>query len=77
MAKRKPKFVLTKQRPTETKDGELTPYGMEVAHAYAAQWCEDWTRDLVIEETFPELTGLFQDIREDAELAFMHAQPAE
>jgi hypothetical protein len=71
------KFVITRQLPVETEDGELTPYGMRVAEAYASQWCEDWTRDLVLEETFPELTGFFQDIRTDAQLAFQHAQPVE
>jgi hypothetical protein len=66
---------LKKARPTETKDGELTRYGMVVAHKYAKFWIERASRDLELERKHPELAGLFYDIRIDAELAREHAIP--
>ena len=69
------KFVmaLKKANPTEDADGVLTPRGMDVAHAYALAWVKRSVRDLAIERQYPELSGLFYDIRVDAELARRHA----
>lgn len=74
---RKPVHVidLKKAQPTENKDGELTRYGMRVAHQYAKKWVRQSTRDLVLERKHPELSGLFYDIRIDAALAREHAIP--
>jgi hypothetical protein len=45
---------------------------MGVAHRYAAAWVEG-RRDLDIERHYPELAGLFWDVRMDLELARAHA----
>jgi hypothetical protein len=57
----------------EDADGILTKLGMEVAHKYASKWVRAGARDLDIERQFPDLAGLFYDIRSDADLARMHA----
>ena len=57
---------------TEDSEGVLTPHGMGVAHRYAAAWVEG-RRDLDIERHYPELAGLFWDVRMDLELARAHA----
>jgi len=64
---------LKKANPTEDEDGVLTAKGMEVAHQYAKAWVERSVRNLGIERQYPELSGLFYDIRIDAELARRHA----
>jgi len=69
------KFTLQKANPVETKDGELTRRGMEVAHDYAVAWVKRNTRDLSAERMYPELAGLFYDIRVDPKLAREHAIP--
>lgn len=71
------KFTLgmKKANPVETEDGELTRRGMEVAHDYAVAWSERNTRDLNLERLYPELEGLFYDIRVDPALAREHAIP--
>jgi hypothetical protein len=69
------KYTLEKANPTETEDGELTQRGMEVAHAYAKAWVERNVRDLAAERLYPELQGLFYDIRVDSILARTHAVP--
>ena len=66
---------MRKANPVETEDGELTQRGMEVAHAYAIAWVDRNTRDLAAERMFPELGGLFYDIRVDPALAREHAIP--
>ena len=68
---------LDKAQPTETPDGELTKYGLNVAHTYAKKWCRNFTRDLDLERQFPEMEGVFQDIRVDMEYAANHALPVE
>ena len=71
------KFTLQKAQanPTETPDGELTRRGMDLAHAYAVKWIERNVRDLQAERDYPELAGLFYDIRVDTALAREHAIP--
>lgn len=57
----------------EDEDGLLTPAGMKVAEEYAKQWLEG-VRDVGMEKTYPDLLGLFSDIRVDPDLARMHAE---
>lgn len=64
-----------KARVTETEDGLLTSLGMQLAHRYALRWVNDNARDLELEREYPELAGLFYDIRVDPELAREHALP--
>ena len=66
---------LRKANPVETPDGELTSRGFEIAEAYARAWIDRNTRDLNLERTYPELEGLFYDIRVDPALARRHAIP--
>lgn len=66
---------LKKAQPTETKDGELTRFGMVVAHKYARMWVGRSARDLSLERAHPELSGLFYDLRVDSSLAREHAIP--
>jgi len=66
---------LKKAQPTETEEGLLTPFGMKLAHAYARKWVEENARDLSLEREYPELSGLFYDIRVDPGLAREHALP--
>jgi len=61
------------EKPTEDSEGLLTSYGMDIAHRYAQAWAERGTRDLAIEREYPELAGLFWDIRVDPALARAHA----
>jgi chloramphenicol 3-O-phosphotransferase len=76
------RFVLQKAKkpepakaPVEDADGVLTRAGMDVAHQYALQWRTKQTRNVQLEAQYPELIGLFYDIRNDAELAAEHAIP--
>ena len=68
---------LSKALPVEDKDGVLTQRGMETAQKYAAQWVHYRYRDVQLERQFPELVGLFYDIRMDPALARQHATPFE
>lgn len=68
---------LKKAVTVENDEGELTKMGMQIAHKYAAQWCNGFIRDLNLERQYPELGGLFCDIRTDPELAIHHAIPLE
>lgn len=68
---------LRKANPVETEDGELTRRGMDVAHDYAVVWTKKNKRDLNLERLYPELEGLFYDIRVDPALAREHAIPFE
>jgi hypothetical protein len=56
----------------EDEEGLLTPLGMKVAHKYASAWVSG-SRDLSVERKYPELAGLFYDIRNDEALAQEHA----
>jgi predicted ABC-type ATPase len=58
----------------EDADGVLTPKGMAVAHEYATRWTGG-DRAENLETQYPELVGLFYDIRNDEELAGEHALP--
>lgn len=68
---------LKKAQPTENGEGLLTSLGMRIAHAYAAKWVNANVRDLALERAYPELSGLFYDIRVDPDLAREHAIPDE
>ena len=68
---------LQKSDPVEDADGMLSKRGMHVAHQYAREWLRGGSRDLSLERQFPELGGLFYDIRTDIDLARMHATPNE
>ena len=61
----------------EDEDGVLTPRGMEIAHQYAVKWRTQQTRDAALERQYPDLIGLFYDIRNDNTLAAEHAIPLE
>lgn len=63
--------------PVETKDGELTKLGMVIANSYATKWVTGFVRDLNLERMYPQLAGLFADIRTDPEYAQSHAIPVE
>ncbi len=67
---------LKKANPVESEEGLLTKFGMRVAHQYARAWVSG-IRQLDLERKFPELAGLFYDIRIDTELAREHAIPFE
>lgn len=69
------KFVLEKALKTIKDDGMLTDHGMMVAEKYAQGWVNQSQRDLETERAYPELVGLFYDIRTDPELARRHATP--
>lgn len=73
------KMTLTKalaaKPATEDEDGLLTPHGTKVATGYANAWVAKNARDLDLERLYPELAGLFYDIRADAELAHRYADP--
>lgn len=73
------KFVmgLKKANPVETPDGELTRRGMDIAHEYARAWIDRNIRDLNLERMYPELEGVFYDIRVDPTYAREHAIPFE
>lgn len=64
-----------KSGETEDDDGVLTPLGMDVAAQYARFWVDKAARDLTLERKYPELSGLFYDIRSDPQLAGRHAAP--
>lgn len=61
---------------TEDADGNLTAEGMRIAHLYAVYWTEG-RRAIGLEAHYPELEGLFYDIRIDPELTARHAIPEE
>jgi len=65
---------LKKAQPVESEEGVLTKLGMKVAHQYAVDWVRG-NRNLELEREYPELSGLFFDIRIDTELAREHAIP--
>jgi hypothetical protein len=67
---------MKKANPTESEEGVLTKFGMRVAQQYASGWVSG-IRKLELERKFPELAGLFYDIRIDTELAREHAIPFE
>ena len=71
------KFVMSlkKAQPVESEEGVLTKLGMKIAHQYASTWVNQGMRDLSLERKYPDLAGLFYDIRIDAELAREHAIP--
>jgi predicted ABC-type ATPase len=74
------RFYMSLKKATkqvEDEDGVLTSYGMDVAHDYAVRWQDNEQRDLALEQQYPELSGLFYDIRNDTELASEHALPME
>ena len=68
-------FVLEKALTTTKDDGMLTDHGMMVAEKYAQVWVGTSSRNLETEREYPELAGLFYDIRTDPELARTHATP--
>lgn len=65
------------EQPVEDTDGVLTRHGMNVAHEYARAWVDTKSRNTNLELMYPELVGLFYDIRNDGELAREHAIPFE
>lgn len=67
--------LVIKSDPVEDDEGLLTKTGMRVAHLYAKMWVDSSSRDLELERSYPDLAGLFYDIRQDRELASMHAIP--
>lgn len=67
-----PYDVLIKAGEVEDKDGVLTKLGMAVAERYARAWMIG-KRDVDLEREFPDLAGLFYDIRVDSDLARRHA----
>lgn len=66
---------LKKAQPVQSEDGVLTNLGMRIAHEYASAWVQRGVRNLELERKYPELVGLFYDIRIDATLAREHAIP--
>lgn len=73
----KQKLVSAKAMATEDSEGFLTTRGLRIAQRYASRWLRDRVRDLELERDFPEMLGLFYDIRADAALAREHAIPLE
>jgi len=73
---RKQIFVmdLKKAQPVQSEEGVLTRSGMRVANQYAKSWVGG-QRTLKLEREYPELAGLFYDIRVDSDLAREHAIP--
>lgn len=68
---------LKKAQPVESEDGLLTTLGQQVAKRYAKRWVFESVRDLQMEREYPELVGLFYDIRVDPSLANVHATDSE
>lgn len=64
--------ALAKSGAVEDEDGVLTSLGMSVAERYARAWVKG-ARDVELERQYPDLAGLFYDIRLDAALARRHA----
>jgi hypothetical protein len=64
------KLVLHKAEEQLQDDfGVLTKKGIAVVRKYASRWVKDSKRDLDMERQYPDLAGLFYDIRSDAALA--------
>jgi len=63
---------LIKAQSTQTTDGVLTDVGRKVVSGYAGNWVRG-TRDLDAERKYPELAGVFWDIRLDDTLAREYA----
>lgn len=70
----KPEYpeILEKAGAVEDEDGVLTQLGMSVAERYARKWVRG-DRDVELEREYPDLQGLFYDIRLDPALARRHA----
>lgn len=64
--------ALEKGGKVEDEDGVLTQLGMSVAAQYARSWVEG-ERNVKLEREYPDLAGLFYDIRVDSSLARRHA----
>lgn len=65
---------LVKASTVEDEYGVLTPKGLALAHSYANSFVGG-VRDTSIEQRFPEMGGLFYDIRNDQQLAREYASP--
>lgn len=66
-------FIL-KAEQVEDDDGVLTTRGMAIATEYARGWLAG-QRNLELETAYPELEGLFYDLRIDPELTRRYAAP--
>ncbi len=64
---------LKKAQPLWKEEGLLTRHGTAILEDYARAWVTRNTRDLAAERQYPELVGLFYDIRSDAGLARTYA----
>lgn len=64
--------TIQKGGQVEDEEGVLTPLGMSVAEQYAKDWIQG-KRNGKLEGLYPELRGLFYDIRVDSALAHRHA----
>ncbi len=63
---------LQKAVRTETADGRLTKVGQRVAAQYAQAWLRG-QRNLELERQYPDLSGLFYDLRTDVKLCRLYA----
>jgi hypothetical protein len=66
----KERFYLAKSEDED--DGVLTPAESKASTQYAKDWIKGF-RNLDLERKFPELRGLFYDIRTDSDLAVEQA----
>ena len=60
------------KQATEDSDGVLTDFGMQLSHQYAVAYLGG-DRMHELESGYPELAGVFYDIRNDRALAEEHA----
>jgi len=65
------RYLLAKSSPpaVEDVDGALTAAGIKLVTRYAEQWVGRRARDMSLEGQYPELRGVFFDVRHDPELA--------
>ncbi len=65
------RFVLDfkKAKPLQSEDGVLTKLGQTIVVQYAKRWVEGSVRDLTLERQYPDLAGVFYDLRADPFLA--------
>jgi predicted ABC-type ATPase len=64
------RYVLLKAKsPMEDSDGALTPAGIQTVNRYAQDWVARHARNMDLELRYPELKGVFYDVRHDPALA--------
>jgi hypothetical protein len=61
-------FMKSAKTLTTDDDGMFTSIGQEIMVNYATAWMRGY-RDLILERSYPDLTGSFYDVRSDVAYA--------